>query len=539
MRINAQLLLLLSSTLACATAAPEGGLSRLRGIAQRASQGTFDWFTGPRVQEDASTKPSSQLTYTTENGREWFQPQGAQRVGKRGPLLLQDTHLLDSLAHFVRERIPERVVHARGMGAHGIMEITTDFASKYSMADVFKKGTKSPVTIRFSTVGGGRGSADTARDPRGFAIKIRTEKGILDFVFNNTPVFFIRDPTRFRTFIHTQKTDPSTNTNSKDAFWDYLSSNGESMLQVMRLMSDLGTPASVRHMSGWSGHTYRLIDENGKWVYTRVLLETDQGVKNFTAAEAAIASQTPENATMDLYNAIAQGQFPSWTIKFQIMTKEDAAKYRYDILDLTKDWLDVPYHEVGKITLNQNPINYFAEIEQAHFSPSNMVDGWGPSNDPVLQARLWSYNDAGRHRLGPNYLQIPVNCPLNAVANFERDGWGAVLGNSGNRPNYLSTQDPINVISRPKWIIDDDDLESTTNYWSSQINETIDYEQPKIFVEKTMSEQDRKNLISNCISSLAQVKDQRIVENTLQVFSKISDELATGVRKGLNRTASA
>ncbi|CAD6884558.1 unnamed protein product [Tilletia controversa] len=543
MRVSAPLFLLLATTIACATATPDRTFLKVRSghgvrkAAHRAVAGAFDWFTGPRVQEDASTKPSSQLTYTTENGREWFQPQGAQRVGQRGPLLLQDTHLLDTLAHFVRERIPERVVHARGLGAHGTFTITTDFASKYSMADVFKKGTVSPVTIRFSTVGGGRGSADAARDPRGFAIKIRTKKGILDWVFNNTPVFFIRDPTRFRTFIHTQKTDPATNTNSKDAVWDYFSQAPESMLQAMRLMSDLGTPASVRNMNGWSGHTYRLVDENGKWVYTRVLLETDQGIKNFTAAEAAIASQSPEHATMDLYNAIAQGQFPSWTVKFQVMTKEEAAKYRYDVLDLTKDWLDVPYHEVGKIVLNQNPVNYFAEIEQSHFSPSNMVDGWAPSADPVLQARLFSYNDAGRHRLGPNYLQIPVNCPLNVVANFQRDGLGAVLGNAGNRPNYLSSQDPLHAIPRPKWVFDDDDLESTTTYWSSQINETIDYEQPKIFVEKTMSQQDRTNLISNIVGSLGQVQDKKIVENTLQVFAKISAELEAGVRKGLGGDA--
>ncbi|KAK0526866.1 hypothetical protein OC835_005149 [Tilletia horrida] len=532
MRLNAAALLLALGPIA-ASAASVPVLSSLRTLAERASQGTFSFFTGPHVQEDASSKPSTQLTYTTENGREWFQPQGAQRVGKNGPLLLQDTHLLDTLAHFVRERIPERIVHARGIGAHGVFEVTTDFAANYSVADAFQKGAVSPVTMRFSTVGGGRGSADTARDPRGFAIKIRTKKGILDWVFNNTPVFFIRDPTKFRTFIHTQKTNPSTNAPDKDAFWDYLSQNPESMLQVMRLMSDLGTPASVRHMSGWSGHTYRLVDANGNWVYTRTFLETDQGVKNFTAAEAAIANQTPENATMDLYNAIAQGQFPSWTVYFQIMTKEEAANYRYDILDLTKDWLNVTYHKVGKITLNQNPVNYFAEIEQSHFSPSNMVDGWAPSADPVLQSRLWSYNDAGRHRLGPNYLDIPVNCPLNAVANFHRDGFGSTTGNQGSRPNYMSSADPLNVISRPKWVFDED-LEGRTNYYLSEFNSTIDYEQPKIFVEQTMSENDRKNLISNCVSSLALVQNRQIVENTLAVFANISEELATGVRKGLN-----
>ncbi|KAK0541899.1 hypothetical protein OC845_006849 [Tilletia horrida] len=382
--------LLFAQVLAASALAPQQeqsfsvrSIQKARALLQRASQGNFDFWTGPKVQQDASSQQSSQMTYTTENGQQYFQPLGAQRVGTRGPLLLQDTHLIDNLARFVRERVPERIVHAVGIGAHGTFEITTDFAQNYSVADAFKKGTVSPITMRFSTVGGGRGSADTARDPRGVAIKIRTQKGILDWVFNNTPVFFIRDPIRFIGFIHTQKTNPTTNAPDKAAAWDYWSQYPESMLQVMRLMSDLGTPASVRHMNAWSGHTYRLVDANGNWVYTRVLLETDQGIKNFTAAEAMEAgAKNPANATLDLYQAIASGNFPSWTVSFQIMTKEEAASYKYDILDLTKDWLDVPYHEVGKITLNQNPVNYFEEIEQLHTSPSNAVAGWAPSADP-------------------------------------------------------------------------------------------------------------------------------------------------------------
>jgi len=343
MRVNAAIIVLfmgLSPASAISTARSEAGqLGKLRALAARATQTAFDLFTtGTDIQRNTSTMPSHELTYTTENGREWFQPLGAQRVGRHGPLLLQDSHLIDTMAHFVRERIPERIVHARGIGAHGELEITTDFAERYSVADVFKKGTVSSVTARFSTVGGGRGSVDTARDPRGFAVKIRSKRGILDWVFNNTPVFFIRDPIKFANgFIHTQKTNPATNAPDKDYFWGYLSENPESMLQVMRLMSDLGTPASVRHMSGWSGHTYRLVDAQGKWVYTRVLLETDQGVRNFTAAEAKMAgANSAENATMDLYGAIERGEYPSWTVKFAVMSKEEAAQYRYDILDLTK-----------------------------------------------------------------------------------------------------------------------------------------------------------------------------------------------------------
>ncbi|PWN52055.1 catalase-like protein [Violaceomyces palustris] len=523
-----------TALLLAAASANAGPVEHLR----RAAGYTFDLFTGTRLQQDLSSQPSTSLEYTTENGRPHFQPMGAQRVGMDGPLLLQDTHLIDTLAHFVRERIPERVVHARGAGAHGYFEVTTDFAEQYSMADVFKKGTKVPATVRFSTVGGGRGSADEARDPRGFAIKLRSKKGILDWVFNNTPVFFIRDPAKFRTFIHTQKTHPQTNLRDKNMFWDYIANNEESMLQVLRLMSDLGTPYGFRHMSGWSGHTYRLVKENGDWVYTRVLLETDQGVKNFTGPEAdAISGTNQEFGTQDLFESIEKGDYPSWTVKFQVMTAKEAENYRYSVLDLTKDWLDVPYHEVGKLVLTQNPLNYHAEVEQAHFSPSNMVEGWEASADPVLQSRLFSYNDAGRYRLGPNYIDIPVNCPFSQVANFDRDGVSATLGNQGSRPNYLSTEDRIKVPTKPAYIDNQHQVwTGQTVYYQSQMNETLDYEQPKQFWNQQLDQQGRENLIKNTAGSLSLATDQNVVEKTLQVLAKVSTELSEGVRKAIQES---
>ncbi|EPQ32272.1 uncharacterized protein PFL1_00469 [Pseudozyma flocculosa PF-1] len=505
--------------------------------AKRAAPGgDSDFFQGGRLKESQAFNNASQMPfYTTENGAPYFQPHGAQRAGPNGPLLLQDTHLLDTLAHFVRERIPERIVHARASGAHGVFEVTTDAASKYSMADVFKKGTKSSVTMRISTVGGGRGSADTARDPRGVAIKIRTKSGILDWVFNNTPVFFIRDPLKFPTFIHTQKTDPATNTRRWDDFFAWPGQFPESLLQFLRLFSDLGTPKGVRGMDAWSGHTYRLVQSDGSWVYAKVKLTSNQGIHNFTAAEAAaVAGQNDAWATQDLYDAIENGNYPSWTVGIAVKTAEEAAKYRYDVLDLTKDWPDAKYEEVGKITLNQNPQNYFAEIEQAHFSPSNMVEGWAASADPVLQSRLFSYNDAGRHRLGPNYLDIPVNCPLSSVANFDRDGVSSVHGNQGHRPNYPSILDKLKVLDRPKTVIEDK-LEGSTVHYESKINPDIDYEQPRQFYEQQLTQSDRDNLHSNFAGAMANVKASIIIDNLMAQFQKISPKLAAGVQAELQK----
>ncbi|KAN0066254.1 hypothetical protein ACQY0O_000348 [Thecaphora frezii] len=509
------------------------------GYAKRADAG-FDLFQGTHLQESQSSLNASQLPrYTLENGAPYFQPAGAQRAGPNGPLLLQDTHLLDSLAHFVRERIPERIVHARGLGAHGVFEVTTDFASRYSVADVFKKGTKSSVTMRFSTVGGGRGSADVARDPRGVAIKIRTKQGILDWVFNNTPVFFIRDPAKFPLFIHTQKTHPATNTRNWDDFWAWPGQFPESLLQFLRLFSDLGTPYGVRYMDAWSGHTYRLVQADGSWVYARVKLTSDQGIRNFTAAEAAtVAGANDAWATQDLYDAIEEGNYPSWTVGIAIKTAEEAAKYRYDVLDLTKDWPDATWHEVGKITLNQNPDNYFAEIEQSHFSPSNVVPGWAPSADPVLQSRLFSYNDAGRHRLGPNYLAIPVNCPVSSVANFARDGVGASDGNQGSRPNYPSILDQLKVIDRPKTVIEDK-LEGSTVHYLSSINPDVDYEQPRQFYTEQLTQADRQNLHDNIGGTLVNVQHKVILNNLLAQFSKISPDLTKGVKASLAKAKAA
>jgi catalase len=346
-------------------------------------------------------------------------------------------------------------------------------------------GKKTKCVARFSTVGGEKGSADSARDPRGFSVKFYTEEGNWDWVYNNTPVFFIRDPTNFPIFIHTQKRNPQTNLKDATMFWDYLSTHQEATHQVMQLFSDRGTPYSYRHMDGYSGHTYKFTKPDGSFVYTQVHVKTDQGNKTLTNEEAtALSATNPDWHTEDLYTAIKEGNNPSWTVYVQVLTPEQAEKFRWNIFDLTKIWPheEVPLRPIGKLTLNRNVDNYFAEIEQVAFSPSHMVPGVEPSVDPVLQARLFSYPDTQRHRLGTNYQQIPVNSPLQAFNPYQRDGPMAIHGNYGANPNYPSsyrqlTHKPTSPsVTHEKWSgsavhalfkdVDDEDFVQATGLWN-------------------------------------------------------------------------
>ncbi|XP_078481227.1 catalase-like [Ciona intestinalis] len=364
-------------------------------------------------------------------------------VGERGPLLMQDFTFTDEMAHFNRERIPERVVHAKGGGAKGYLEITHDI-SNFCKADIFSKiGKRTPLAVRFSTVGGESGSADSARDPRGFAMKFYTEEGIWDLVGNNTPIFFIRDPIFFPSFIHTQKRNPQTHLKDPDMFWDFISLRPETTHQVSFLFSDRGTPDGWRHMNGYGSHTFKLVNADGEPVYCKFHFKTDQGIKNLMSDEAdALAANDPDHAIRDLYNAIADNNNPSWTMYIQVMTYQQATTHKWNPFDLTKTWPqgDFPLIQVGKMVLDENPSNYFAEVEQIAFSPSHMVPGIEASPDKMLQGRLFSYPDTHRHRLGSNYLQIPVNCPYNVrggkVNNYQRDGPQCVTDNSKGAPNY-------------------------------------------------------------------------------------------------------
>ena len=367
----------------------------------------------------------SKTILTTTAGAPIADNQNSETAGARGPLLLQDYQLLEKLAHQNRERIPERAVHAKGWGAHGTLTITHDI-TKYSKASIFSKiGKATPMLARFSTVAGEMGAADAERDVRGFALKFYTEEGNWDLVGNNTPVFFVRDPYKFPDFIHTQKRHPRTNMRSPTAMWDFWSLSPESLHQVTILMSDRGLPTDVRHINGYGSHTFSFLNAANERFWVKFHFKTLQGHTHWTNAEAeGVVGKSRETTQRDLFDAIEKGDHPKWKMQVQVMPEADAAKHWYNPFDLTKVWPhgDYPLIDVGVFELNRNADNYFAEIEQAAFSPSNIVPGIGFSPDKMLQARIFSYADAHRYRLGTHYEALPVNQPKCPVHTYHKDG---------------------------------------------------------------------------------------------------------------------
>ncbi|MGF6550307.1 catalase [Paraburkholderia youngii] len=366
--------------------------------------------------------------------------QNSMTAGPRGPVVLQDVWLLEKLAHFDREVIPERRVHAKGSGAFGTLTVTHDI-SRYTKAKVFAQvGKETPLFMRFSTVAGERGAADAERDVRGFSIKFYTEEGNWDVVGNNTPVFFIRDPLKFPDFIHTQKRDPYTNLRNNVAAWDFWSRHPESLHQVTILMSDRGIPKNYRQMHGFGSHTYSFINANDERFWVKFHFKSQQGIENFTDAEGAqVVANDRESAQRDLVNSIDAGNFPKWRFAIQVMPEADAANYRFNPFDITKVWSqkDYPLIDVGTIELNRNAANYFADVEQAAFTPANVIPGIGFSPDRLLQGRLFSYGDTQRYRLGINHHQIPVNAPrVPNPHSFHRDGAMRTDGNLDGNVNY-------------------------------------------------------------------------------------------------------
>jgi catalase len=476
---------------------------------------------------------------TTASGKPYAEHENSQTVGPRGPILVQDYIFHEKMAHFNRERIPERIVHAKGSGAYGSFTVTHDI-TKYTRAKVFDTiGKKTRVFLRFSTVGGEKGSADTERDPRGFAVKFYTEDGNWDLVGNNTPVFFIKDPKKFDDFIHTQKRDPRTNCKSATMVWDYWSLNPESLHQVVILMSDRGTPYSYRNMHGFGSHTFSFINKDNHRFWVKFHFKTQQGIKNFTDAEAGeMKGKDPDWAQRDLIEAIDKKEFPKWNLKIQIMTEEQAKTYRWNPFDLTKIWShkDYPLIDVGVMELNQVPDNYFAEVEQSAFAPAHVVDGIGYSPDKMLQGRLLSYPDAQRYRLGANYEQIPVNkCPY-AVNNYQRDGEMRVDGNGGSGPNYFPNSfdniKPDQSTKEPAWHLDS----SVADWYDRNAEgENDHYTQPGDLF-RLMSEQDRKNTISNIVGSMQGIGTEKrveIINRQLCHFFRADVNLGMGVAKGL------
>lgn len=476
-----------------------------------------------------------QKKLTTNFGRSVDDDQNSATVGSRGPVLLKDVHLIEKLAHFNRERIPERVVHAKGAGAGGYFEVTND-VSKYTKAKFLSEvGKQTEVFVRFSTVGGEKGSADAERDPRGFAVKFYTEEGNYDLVGNNTPVFFIRDPLKFPDFIHTQKRNPETNLKDANMFWDFLSLTPESLHQVTILFSDRGTPRSFRNMNGYGSHTFKWYNENGESFWIKYHFKTDQGIDNFTRLEAdQVKGVDPDSATRDLSNAIKEKNYPSWTLQVQVMPVKDAETYRFDVFDVTKVWPhgDYPVMEVGKMVLNRNPDNYFAEVEQAAFSPGNFVPGIAASLDKMLQGRLFAYQDAHRYRLGPNYHLLPVNRPKAVKAmNYQRDGYMRFDSNGNGAPNYypnsfggpepdIQTAEPIYQISG----------KVARQPYTHPNN---DFVQPGTLYRKVMTDQARTNLIDNIVSHLCNA-DKNIQVRQTKIFYTADPEYGQLVAHGLN-----
>ena len=385
------------------------------------------------------TKNPERSTLTTAAGIPVGDNQNSLTAGARGPLLVQDWQLFEKHAHFNRERIPERIVHAKGSGAYGTLTVTQDI-TRYTKAKVFERvGKKTDCLVRFSTVAGERGAADAERDVRGFAMKFYTDEGNWDLVGNNTPVFFVRDPYKFPDFIRTQKRDPKSNLRSNTAMWDFWSLSPESLHQVTILFSDRGLPKNYRQMNGYGSHTYSFINARNERFWIKFHFKSMQGIANWTNSEAArIVGDDRESHQRDLFESIERGSYPKWRLSIQVMPEADAEKTSYNPFDLTKVWphKDYPLIEVGVMELNRNPENYFAEIEQASFSPANVVPGIGHSPDKMLQFRIISYADAHRYRLGVNYESLPVNKAHCPVHDYHRDGAMRFDGNGGGAVNY-------------------------------------------------------------------------------------------------------
>ncbi|KAK6544670.1 hypothetical protein TWF694_001358 [Orbilia ellipsospora] len=488
---------------------------------------------------------STAPVYTLAEGVPYASATTAQHFGGnniKGLMLLQDTQLIETLAHFSRERIPERVVHAAAVGAWGEFEVTHDISEFTDAKFLNGIGKKSKVLLRVSTVGPERGGADTIRDVRGWGMKIFTEEGNQDWVFNSIPVFFVRDPIKFPSLNRSHKRHPATNQGDSTMFWDFHNNSPEGIHALMHLFGERGTPKSVRHLHAFSGHTYKITKEDGTFHYVKVHIRTNQGIQNFTNDEAVkMAGEAPGIHGADLWEAIEKGDFPSWTVSFQIMKPEQAESYRWNIFDMTKIWphADFPLIPVGKLTLNRNPSNYFADIEQAAFSPSNMVPGWAPSADPMLQARMFAYNDAARYRLGVNYQQLPCNRAVSRVyCPFQRDGKMTFTDNYGGDPNYVGSDlKPIQYTGKvgahayaigghEEWVgrvvgftseVVDDDFEQARMFWN--------------MIGKEEGQQDKfaYNVACHLGSAIPQVQAK-----ALDMFSKVYPVVAEKIQSNIN-----
>jgi catalase len=480
----------------------------------------------------SSTRPDP--IQTTDAGIPVESDEYSLTVGPGGPLLLQDSYLIEQMAQWNRERIPERQPHAKGSGAFGRLEVTSD-VSAYTKAALFQPGTTTRLAARFSTVAGERGSPDLWRDLRGFALKFYTTEGNYDMVGNDTPVFFMRDPIHFQNFIRSQKRRTDNNLRSNDMQWDFWTLLPETAHQVVWLMGDRGLPKTWRHMNGYSSHTYMWINARGQRFWVKYHFKTDQGIEFFTDEQAAaLVWSDYDYHTRDLFEAIARGEHPSWTMYVQIMSFGDATSYRFNPFDLTKVWphADYPLIEVGRFTLDRNPVDNHTEMEQFAPSPSNMVPGIGPSPDRMLLARMFSYADSHRYRLGVNYQQIPVNAPVAPVHTYSKDGAMRVVNRTD--PVYFpnSKGGPRAYPERyapPSWYADGDIMRTAFE----TLAEDDDFGQVGTLVRDVLDDAARGRLVANTVGHLLAGVTEPVLQRAFGYLRNVDKSLGDRVEKGV------
>ena len=456
--------------------------------------------------------------------------------GTDGGILLHDHYLIEKMAQFNRERVPERVVHAKGGGAFGEF-VTTGDVSAYTKADLFQPGKKTPMLARFSTVAGELGSPDTWRDPRGFALKFYTEHGNYDMVANNTPVFFVKDPMKFQDFIRSQKRRADNHLRDHDMQWDFWTLSPESAHMVTWLMGDRGIPRTWRHMNGYSSHTYMWVNAGGERFWVQYHFKTDQGIEYFTQDEAdQMASIDTDYHIRDLYEHIDSGEFPSWSLKVQIMPYEDAKKYRFNPFDLTKVWPhgDYPLIDVGTMTLNRNPENYHTDIEVAAFEPSNLVPGIGVSPDKMLLGRIFSYADTHRYRIGPNYMQLPVNAPKSPVHSYSKDG-PMRYQNAGDpvyAPNSYGgpAADTARFGEAAGWEASSSEMARSAYV---QHAEDDDWTQPGTMVREVLDDAARERLVNNIVGHLLNAVSEPVLQRACEYWRNVDKNLGDKVEAGV------
>ncbi len=473
---------------------------------------------------------------TSDSGIPAASDDHSMTVGPNGPTVLHDAYTVQRLQRFDRERVPERVVHAKGTGAFGFFEVTEDVTQWTSAAFLSEVGKRTPMFARMSTVAGELGSADTVRDPRGFALKLYTEEGNYDLVGNNTPVFFIRDAIKFSDFIHSQKRLPDTGIRSNDMQWDFWTLSPESAHQVTILMSDRGIPRTLRNMNGYGSHTYSWLNADGEHFWVKYHFKTVQGIENFTLEEAAaMAAQDPDFHRRDLWESIARGDAPEWRLELQVMPFEDAGGYRFNPFDVTKVWphADYPPITIGRFVLDRNPENHFAEVEQAAFSPANLVPGIGLSPDKMLMGRVFSYHDTHLHRIGTNYEQLPVNAPKSPVHSYNKDG-AMTFRHAGAQPVYSPNSydgpaaDPATM--QPTWWVEAGEL---GHYEYEQHRDDDDFVQPGTLYREVLSPTDRDHLVTNIVAHASDGVSTEVQARVVGYWANVDAELGARVASGL------